>query len=204
MCSHPDFLDNSYSIWQELVNIFFDVSFRINYGKLKYLYLYTEIIPKYMLSSIISRVTTTSIKGNSHDIETSSSNVEIDNSSQDGDKPPPEIKSGQHNNTDGFHNKCESLDEGTFAFMCWMNSENKKSISSDNPIVLLKFVNDKHTILYDTDLHSEVDVQINEGVPYCKYCKLDDCSHVGFAVCVEELYGHRRGRGKEQTIDDIT
>ena len=157
-----------------------------------------------MLSSIISRVTTTSIKNNSHDIETSASNSELDNSSNDGDKPPPEIKSGQHNNTDAFHNKCESLDEGTFAFMCWMNSENKKSITSDNPIVLLKFVNDKHTILYDTDLHSEVDVEINEGVPYCRYCKLDDCSHVGFAVCLEELYGHRRGRGgKEETVDDI-
>jgi len=155
-----------------------------------------------MLSSIISRVTTTSIKGNSHDIETSSSNSEID-SSNGGDKPPPEIKSGQHNNNDAFHNKCESLDEGTFAFMCWMNSENKKSITSDNPIVLLKFVNDKHTILYDTDLHSEVDVEINEGIPYCRYCNLDDCSHVGFAVCVEELYGHRRGRGKEETVDDI-
>src|SRR5919206_4854930 len=157
-----------------------------------------------MLSSIISRVTTTSIKYNSHDIETSASNSKRDNSSNDGDKPPPEIKSGQQNNTDASHNKCESLDEGTFAFMCWMNSENKKSITSDNPIVLLKFVNDKHTILYDTDLHSEVDVHIEKGVPYCKYCKLDDCSHVGFAVCIEQLYGHRRVRGgKEETIDDI-
>jgi hypothetical protein len=161
-----------------------------------------------MLSSIISRVTTTSVKTNSRDIEETSSNSgDMDNNSNNNvDEPPPDISSGQHNsnnNKHGFHNKCESLDEGTFAFMHWMNSENKKSITSDNPIVLLKFVNDKHTILYDTDLHSEVDVQINEGVPYCKYCKLDDCSHVGFAVCVEELYGHRRGRGKEETVDDI-
>jgi hypothetical protein len=161
-----------------------------------------------MLSSIISRVTTTSVKTNSRDIEETSSNSgDMDNNSNNNvDEPPPDISSGQHNsnnNKHGFHNKCESLDEGTFAFMHWMNSENKKSITSDNPIVLLKFVNDKHTILYDTDLHSEVDVQINEGVPYCKYCKLDDCSHVGFAVCVEELYGHRRGRGKEETIDDL-
>jgi hypothetical protein len=162
-----------------------------------------------MLSSIISRVTTTSVKTNSRDIEETSSNSgDMDNNSNNNvDEPPPDISSEQHNsnnNKRGFHNnKCESLDEGTFAFMHWMNSENKKSITSDNPIVLLKFVNDKHTILYDTDLHSEVDVQINEGVPYCKYCKLDDCSHVGFAVCVEELYGHRRGRGKEETIDDI-
>jgi hypothetical protein len=158
-----------------------------------------------MLSSIISSVMTTSVKTNSHSIETSNNSGDMDknNSNSDGDDSPLEISNTQHNN-DGFHNKCESLDEGTFAFMCWMNSENKKSITSDNPIVLLKFVNDKHTILYDTDLHSEVDVQINEGVPYCRYCKLDDCSHVGFAVCIEELYGHRRGRGgKEETVDDI-
>jgi hypothetical protein len=158
-----------------------------------------------MLSSIISSVMTTSVKTNSHSIETSNNSGDMDknNSNSDGDDSPPEISNNQHNKH-GFHNKCESLDEGTFAFMCWMNSENKKSISSDNPIVLLKFVNDKLTILYDTDLHSEVDVQINEGVPYCRYCKLDDCSHVGFAVCVEQLYGHRRGRGgKEETVDDI-
>src|ERR671931_1032384 len=166
-----------------------------------------------MLSSIISRITTTSVRTNGHDVEVSSNDGDID-SNDNGDEPPPtDISNGHHNNSSnnnnnnnnkhGFHNKCESLDEGTFAFMHWMNSDNKKSITSDNPIVLLKFVNDKHTILYDTDLHSEVDVQINEGVPYCKYCKLDDCSHVGFAVCVEELYGHRRGRGKEETVDDI-
>jgi hypothetical protein len=152
-----------------------------------------------------------------HNMEASSnsSNSDISNEKNADEPPPPPDNSssiGQnsnHNNSSNnnnkhrFHNKCESLDEGTFAFMCWMNSDNKKSITSDNPIVLLKFVNDKHTILYDTDLHIEVDVQINEGVPYCSYCKLDDCSHVGFAVCVEELYGHRRGGGKEETVDDI-
>ena len=38
--------------------------------------------------------------------------------------------------------KCESLDEGTFAFMHWLNSEDKISLSfTDNPIVLLKFIN---------------------------------------------------------------
>ena len=166
-----------------------------------------------MLSNIILRLTATSpARTNSHNIEaySNSSNSDISNG-KNSDEPPPQDSMEQNNdnnnsnnnNKHGFHNKCESLDEGTFAFMCWMNSENKKSITSDNPIVLLKFVNDKHTILYDTDLHSEVDVQINEGVPYCRYCKLDDCSHVGFAVCLEELYGHRRGRGKEETVDDI-
>jgi hypothetical protein len=166
-----------------------------------------------MLISIISRAITTS-KTNVHGIEVCSNSGDDDKNSNDNneDEPPPSSKgSGRtgeeynENNNDKheLHNKCESLDGGTFAFMHWMNSENKKSITSDNPIVLLKFVNDKHTILYDTDLHSEVDVHINEGVPYCKYCKLDDCSHVGFAICIEELYGHRRGRGKEETVDDI-
>jgi hypothetical protein len=160
-----------------------------------------------MLTSIILRVTTTS-KTSRHGIEVSDNSRDNDKNSDD--EPPHSSigsnRSDENDNNDKhrFHNnKCESLDEGTFAFMHWMNSENKKSITSDNPIVLLKFINDKHTILYDTDLHSEIDVQIDEGVPYCKYCKLDDCSHVGFAICIEELYGHRRGRGKEETIDDI-
>jgi hypothetical protein len=100
-------------------------------------------------------------------------------------------------------NKCQTLDEGTFAFMHWLNSEDKQSLSStDNPIVLLKFVNDKHTILYDTRLCKEVDVEISKGVPFCRYCKEDDCAHVGFAVCIEQLCGHRRTR-KEETAEDI-
>ena len=162
-----------------------------------------------MLLNIISRLTaSTPSRTSGRNIEASSNNSNSNDSDEkNADEPPPDSSvhnnNSSNNNKHGFHNKCESLDEGTFAFMHWMNSENKKSITSDNPIVLLKFVNDRHTILYDTDLHSEVDVHINEGVPYCKYCKLDDCSHVGFAVCLEELYGHRRGRGKEETVDDI-
>jgi hypothetical protein len=163
-----------------------------------------------MLSNIISRVTASTPRTSNHNIEASSNNSSNNDSyEKNAEEPPPDSSVHNNNNSSNsnkhrFHNKCESLDEGTFAFMCWMNSENKKSITSDNPIVLLKFVNDKHTILYDTDLHSKVDVEINEGIPYCRYCNLDDCSHVGFAVCVEELYGHRRGRGgKEETVDDI-
>jgi hypothetical protein len=99
--------------------------------------------------------------------------------------------------------KCETLDEGTFAFMHWMNSEDKKSLSfTDNPLVLLKFVNDKHTILYDTKRRTEIDVEISKGVPFCRYCKEYDCAHIGFAVCIEQLCGHRR-TGKEQTVEDI-
>lgn len=82
-----------------------------------------------------------------------------------------------------------------------MNSENRQSTSFDTPILLLKFVNDKQTILYDTDHHSEVNVNIHKGVSYFKYCEEDDCSHVGFTICVEQLYEHRRGCGREERAD---
>lgn len=107
------------------------------------------------------------------------------------------------NHSENKFKKCETLDEGMFAFMHWLNSENKKSLSSDdNPIVLLKFINDRHTILYDTNRRAEVDVEINKGIPHCKYCKEDDCAHVGFAIEVEQLFSHRRS-GTEESIDDI-
>jgi hypothetical protein len=101
------------------------------------------------------------------------------------------------------NNKCESLEEGTSAFMHWLNSEDKKSLSEGNPIVLLKFMNDRRTILYDTTLRTRLEVEINNGVPFCKYCKEDDCAHVGFAIEVEQLFGHRRGGEVEQRIEDI-
>ena len=98
--------------------------------------------------------------------------------------------------------KCETLEDGTEAFMKWMNSTDKKSLSSANPIVLVKFTNDKHTIVYDTITSKEVDVELTDGIPYCNFCKSDDCAHVGFAICIEQLYGHRRGE-KEETVDNI-
>src|SRR3954464_10876518 len=111
--------------------------------------------------------------------------------------------SKRHSQNKHKFNKCETIEEGTFAFMHWLNSDNKKSLSStDNPIVLLKFINDRHTILYDTSIQTQIDIEIKNGVPYCRYDKADDCAHVGFAIEVEQLFGHSRS-GKEQTIDDI-
>jgi hypothetical protein len=100
------------------------------------------------------------------------------------------------------NNKCETLEEGASGFMHWLNSEDKESLSGENPIVLLKFMNDRHSILYDTNLQTQIEVEINSGVPFCKYCKQDDCAHVGFAICVEQLFGHRRS-GTEERIEDI-
>ena len=36
--------------------------------------------------------------------------------------------SDSHRNWENKFNKCESLDEGIFAFMHWLNSENKKIV----------------------------------------------------------------------------
>jgi hypothetical protein len=99
-------------------------------------------------------------------------------------------------------NKCETIEDGTEAFMQWMGSPDKKSLKSDNPIVLVKFINDVHTVLYDTTLEKEVEVKLSSGIPFCTYCKLDDCAHVGFTICIEQLGRHRRD-GKEETIEEI-
>ena len=101
-----------------------------------------------------------------------------------------------------FH-KRESLEKGTHAFMRWLNSEDKQSLSGENPIVLLKFTNDRCTIIYDTNLNTQLEIKINNGVPFCKYCKEDDCAHVGFAIEVEQLFGHRNCGEEGLKIEDI-
>jgi hypothetical protein len=98
--------------------------------------------------------------------------------------------------------KCETIEDGTEAFMQWMGSYDKRSLKSDNALVLIKFVNDEHTVLYDTSLAKEVEVKLSSGIPYCNNCKSDDCAHVGFTICVEQLGRHRRD-GKEETIEEI-
>ena len=104
--------------------------------------------------------------------------------------------------SNGHVRRCETIDDGTEAFMHWMSSPDRKSLTSDNPIILIKFVNDVNTVLYDTSLAKEVDVNFTGGIPYCNYCKSDECAHVGFTICLEQLEGHRPS-GEEETVDDI-
>jgi hypothetical protein len=84
--------------------------------------------------------------------------------------------------------KCNTLDEGTLAFIHWLNS-NHKSSTIENPIIVKHFENYKHTTLWDNSILREVDVETKDGVPFCKYCKTDDCAHVGFTICLEQLHG---------------
>ena len=85
---------------------------------------------------------------------------------------------------------CDTLDQGTNAFIQWLSSEDKKTITNNNnnPIILKEFVNNKYTVLYDTNLGHDVIVETHEGVPKCRSCNADDCGHVGFTICVEQKY----------------
>ena len=125
--------------------------------------------------------------------ENNDSDNGVSNNGENNKEPP-------HGNNETV--KCETLEDGTEAFMKWMNSTDKKSLSSANPIVLIKFISDKHTIVYDTIMYQEVDVELTNGIPFCNFCKSDDCAHVGFGICIEQLYGHRRGE-KEETVDKM-
>ena len=94
------------------------------------------------------------------------------------------------------------LDDGESAFMEWLNSENK--ISSKNHMILKKFENDKECIIHDNTLNSDIIVTINDGVPFCVSCQDDSCAHVGFTVCVMQLF-ERKGIliGENENILDL-
>jgi hypothetical protein len=96
----------------------------------------------------------------------------------------------------------DTIEDGTEAFMQWMGSADKKSLTCDNPIVLTRFINDVHAVLYDTSLSKEIEVRLASGIPYCSYCKSDDCAHIGFTICVEQLV--RNGHiGNDESIEEI-
>ena len=83
------------------------------------------------------------------------------------------------------------LDDGEFAFMEWLNSENKTS--SKNHIILKRYEKDKECILNDNTLHYYIKVKINDdSAPFCTYCQDDSCAHVGFTICIMQLF-ERKG-----------
>ena len=95
-----------------------------------------------------------------------------------------------------------NLDDGEFAFMEWLNSENKTS--SKNHFILKRYEKDKECILNDNTLHSYIKVRINDGAPFCTYCQDDSCAHVGFTIHVMQLF-ERKGIliGENENILDL-
>ena len=94
------------------------------------------------------------------------------------------------------------LDDGESAFMEWLNAEDK--ISSKNHMILKKFENDKQCIIHDNTLNSDIIVTIKDGVPFCISCQDDSCAHIGFTICVTQLF-KRKGIliGENESILDL-
>jgi hypothetical protein len=78
-----------------------------------------------------------------------------------------------------------TLDEGVITFGLWLNAEDKKSPAI--PIVMREFTEGRRAVLQDNILQKEVIVNIVEGIPFCEECRSNDCAHVGFAICTEQL-----------------
>ena len=115
-----------------------------------------------------------------------------------------EYQNSDHNgfsNNERNKNKCDTLEDGTAAFMKWMGSSDKKSLTSENPIVLIKLVNGNNTLLYDTGMSMPVQVKLIEGALFCESCKSDECAHVGFTIRLNQLVN--RAHDNEKTIDDV-
>jgi hypothetical protein len=41
--------------------------------------------------------------------------------------------------------------------------------------------------MQDNILQKNIIVDIVEGISFCSECRLNDCAHVGFATCTEEM-----------------
>ncbi len=95
-----------------------------------------------------------------------------------------------------------ALDDGEFAFMEWLNSENKTS--SKNHIILKRYEKDKECILNDNTLYSYIKVKVKDGAPFCTYCQDDSCAHVGFTIHIMQLF-ERKGIliGENEDILDL-
>ena len=58
------------------------------------------------------------------------------------------------------------------------------------PITMKQFtqgINKVVVSLQDNILQKDIVVDITDGIPFCNECKSNDCAHVGFAVCAEQL-----------------
>jgi hypothetical protein len=78
-----------------------------------------------------------------------------------------------------------NLDEGVTTFGLWLSAEDNKSIAS--PIIMKEIAEGRRVVLQDNVLQKEVIVNIVEGIPFCNECRSNDCAHVGFAICAEQL-----------------
>ncbi|MGH9982788.1 MAG: hypothetical protein ACRD8W_02390 [Nitrososphaeraceae archaeon] len=132
-------------------------------------------------------------------------NSHINNSEKDNDSNSADDISDSNSSRGSAARWIGTLDDGTNAFMLWLESMNKQHQPNDSlhiSIILREFIKDKLTILYDKNLEFEINVEIKEGVPFCRYCNLYDCSHVGFTISLEQMCEDHCGY-QELSVYDI-
>lgn len=87
-----------------------------------------------------------------------------------------------------------TVDEGISAFTLWLGVNVKDPGAM--PIIMKQFRsctnssnNNKVVIvsLQDNILQRDIDIDIVDGIPFCNGCRSNDCAHVGFAVCAEQM-----------------
>jgi hypothetical protein len=81
-----------------------------------------------------------------------------------------------------------TLDEGISAFTLWLGVNGKNSAAI--PITMKQFrsgINNKVVSLRDNILQKDIHVGIVDGIPFCNGCRSNDCAHIGFAVCAEQM-----------------
>ena len=122
---------------------------------------------------------------------------------KDKSKKTKKVVAASHKKEEEDHIHISDLDDGEFAFMEWLNSENKTS--SENHFILKRYQKDKECIIDDNTLHYYIKVKINDdGAPFCTYCQDDSCAHVGFTICIMQLF-ERKGIliGEDESILDL-
>jgi hypothetical protein len=79
-----------------------------------------------------------------------------------------------------------SLDWGVMDFMKWLSCIENNKHPHNAPFIIQEIVQDKYYIFYDKEMLKDVTVVFRDCIPWCLYCKTDDCGHVGFAVCLKQ------------------
>jgi hypothetical protein len=82
-----------------------------------------------------------------------------------------------------------TVDEGIIAFTVWLGA-NGNNNSSTIPIAMKQYrrgINKVELSLRDNILQKDIQIGIVDGVPFCNECRSNDCAHVGFAVCAEQM-----------------
>jgi hypothetical protein len=84
--------------------------------------------------------------------------------------------------------KNNNVEEGIECFSHWLSIEDGNcEVKRNNQLTLTVFEREKNKLLiHDNFNNLDIEVIFTDGVPFCIKCGLDDCAHVGFAICTKQ------------------